>query len=247
MKVININAKNILNPSKVYDYTVNPYVGCAHGCHYCYARFIKRFLHVEEMWGNFICVKVNAPELLEKEVKKKKKGDVWISGICDPYQPIERTLRLTRTCIKILLSYGWNVYIQTKSNIILDDLDLLKSHRNVHVYFTITTVDEKVKEIFEPKAPPIHKRIEAVSRLYSEGIETHVMIAPLLLGADGLVEKLRDKVYSVIIDKMNYHYADWVYEKYKIQWTKSDRFFVEHGRRLKNLFEKYNVRCTLLY
>lgn len=247
VKVLKINAKNILNRSKVYEYTVNPYIGCAHGCHYCYARFVKRFMRVEEKWGSFVCVKVNAYELLKKEIKKKKKGEVWLSGICDPYQPIERTLRLTRRCLDVLFSEGWRVYIQTKSPNILDDLDLLASYNNVHVYFTVTTADEKIRKIFEPNAPPISERIDALSRLYSRGVKTHAMIAPLLLGADGLVEKLKDRVYSVIIDRMNYHYADWVYEKHKIEWAKSDRFFKEKGIEIKKLFDKNKIKCSLIY
>jgi DNA repair photolyase len=247
VRVIKINAKSILNPSKVYDYTVNPYVGCAHACHYCYARFVKRFLKIEDRWGSFVCAKMNAPELLARDIKRKKKGEVWISGVSDPYQPVERTLKLTRKCLEILISDGWNVYIQTKSNLILDDLDLLKSHKNVNVYFTITTSDEKVREIFEPNAPPIKKRIEALSKLYSEGVKTHVMIAPLLLGAEGLVDAVKDKVYSVILDRMNYHYADWVYAKHGIEWAKSDIFFREKGREIKRLFEKSGIRCSILF
>ena len=89
MKIKEITAKSILSKSQVSDYAVNPYVGCQHACVYCYAKFMKRFTGHREAWGEFVDVKINAPELLAREVAKKKVGRVWISGVCDPYQPLE--------------------------------------------------------------------------------------------------------------------------------------------------------------
>jgi DNA repair photolyase len=149
MKIKEILAKNILSKSKVYDYTLNPYIGCEHGCSYCYARFMKRFTGHKEDWGEFVDVKINAPELLDKEIKKKKTGRVWISGICDPYQPIEEKYELTRKFLEILLKHDWPVTIQTKSPLILRDIGLLKKLRKIEVCFTIATADEKIRKIFE--------------------------------------------------------------------------------------------------
>lgn len=84
MVVKEIRAKSILSASKVYPYVLNPYVGCQFGCLYCYARFMKKFTGHTEPWGSFVDVKVNAPELLERELKRKKPDEVWISGVCDP-------------------------------------------------------------------------------------------------------------------------------------------------------------------
>ena len=95
MIVNEIHSKTILSVSKIYDYVINPYTGCQHACTYCYARFMKRFTGHTEPWGEFVDVKVNAAELLEKEIKRKKRGRVWISGVCDPYQPLEEKLGLT--------------------------------------------------------------------------------------------------------------------------------------------------------
>ena len=113
MKVIEIQAKSILSKSKVQAYALNPYVGCEHDCSYCYARFMKKFTQHDEAWGNFVDVKINAPEILKKEVLKKKKGKVWISGTCDPYQALENKYQLTRKCLEILSKYDWPVIIQT--------------------------------------------------------------------------------------------------------------------------------------
>ena len=83
MIVKEVPAKSILSVSKVYDYVVNPYIGCQHGCSYCYARFMKRVTGHREPWGEFVDVKINAPQLLEVEINKKKAGRVWVSGVCD--------------------------------------------------------------------------------------------------------------------------------------------------------------------
>jgi len=96
MNIKEIHSKTILSKSKVYDYVINPYVGCQHACSYCYARFMKRFSGHKEPWGNFVDVKLNAADLLRSEINKKKPAKVWISGVCDPYQPLERKYQLTR-------------------------------------------------------------------------------------------------------------------------------------------------------
>ncbi|MDA8338763.1 MAG: radical SAM protein [Nitrospiraceae bacterium] len=247
MKIREILVKSVLSRSKVFDYALNPYVGCQHGCTYCYARFMKRFTGHKEKWGEFVDVKINAPELLKKEIKRKRVGRVWISGVCDPYQPIERRYDLTGRCLKILLENGWPVTIQTKSPLVLRDLEILKKSMEVEVGFTITTADERIRRIFEPGAPPIKERIRALDRLHSEDIKTYAMIAPILPGSEGLVNGLKGVVDYVLIDRMNYHYADWVYRKYKMEWARKDEFFIQKGRELMALFEKKKIHCQLLF
>jgi len=240
MKIKEIQAKNILSESKVYDWTINPYVGCQHGCIYCYAKFMKRFSGHKENWGEFVDVKINAPELLSQEIKEKKKGRVWISGVCDPYQPLEKKYELTKKCLEILQKNNWPVVIQTKSPLVLRDLELLKKFQEIEVGFTITTDDEEIRKIFELRTVPINERIETLDKLHQEGIKTFVMIAPLLPKAESLVPKLKGKVDYVIIDKMNYHYADWIYKKY--QWEK-----IQNGNELANLFKKENIPCQVVF
>lgn len=152
-----IYAKSILSRSKVLHYTINPYIGCEHGCTYCYARFMKRFTRHREPWGKFVDIKINAPNLLKHEIQKKNSGRVWISGMCDPYQPLEEEYELTKRCLEILLEYDWPITIQTKSPLVLRDIKLLKKSKQVEVGFTVTTADEKIRQIFEPHAPPIKK------------------------------------------------------------------------------------------
>ena len=241
MKIREIKAKSVLSKSQVYDYALNPYVGCQHACVYCYAKFMKRFTGHEERWGEFLDVKINASELLAHEVKKKRVGRVWISGVCDPYQPLERKYRLTNRCLEILAENGWPFTVQTKSDLVLRDIEILKRSKDAEVGFTITTADEKIRRIFEPGAPPLSNRIEALANLHSEGIRTFAMIAPILPGAEGLVSALKGKVEYVILDRLNYHYADWVYKKYGMQWAMEDSFFSQKGEELRMAFEKEGV------
>ncbi|MGQ9610199.1 MAG: radical SAM protein [bacterium] len=239
MVIREILVKSILSKSKVSDWTINPYVGCQHSCVYCYAKFMKRFTDHKENWGEFVDVKINAAELLVQEVTKKKKGKVWISGVCDPYQPIEDKYKLTRQCLEILQIHKWHVTIQTKSSLVLRDLALLKKFDKIEVGLTITTGDENIRKIFEPRTVPIKDRIKALEILHKEGIKTFAMIAPLLPGSEALVYQLKGKVDNVIIDKLNYHYADWVFKKYKLKMN-------EDTNELGKLFISENIPCQVI-
>ncbi len=247
MKITEIRAKSILSKSRVYDYALNAYVGCQHQCSYCYARFMKRYTGHSEPWGEFVDVKINAHELLAREVQKKRKGRVWISGVCDAYQPLEARYQLTRRCLEILVENDWPVSIQTKSPLVLRDIDILKQSNDCEVGFTITTADDKVRRLFEPQAPPIAARVEAVATLHAEGIRTFVMVAPLLPGAEGLAARLKGKADHVLIDRMNYHYADHMYKKHGMLWARDDEFFFQKGEELQAAFEKAGISCQKLY
>ena len=247
MIVKEVYAKTILSNSKVFDYTINPYIGCEHGCTYCYARFMKRFTDHTEEWGKFVDVKVNAASLLQREIKKKRPGVVWISGVCDPYQPLEKEYELTKTCLEILLKHGWPVTIQTKSPLVKRDLGLLGTFNDIEVGLTITTADENIREIFEPNSPAIDERIEALEKLHSAGLKTYAMIAPLLPEAEGLVTLLSEKVDYVLIDRMNYHYADWVYRKYRLEYAMNNNFFTRKKMELANALKREGITYQLLF
>ncbi|MEM1546765.1 MAG: radical SAM protein [Candidatus Methanomethylicia archaeon] len=247
MIVREVYVKNILSESKVFNYTVNPYIGCEHGCTYCYARFIRRFTGHREKWGEFVDVKINAVSLLQHEINRKKIGRVWISGVCDPYQPLEEKYKITRGCLEILLERKWPITIQTKSTLILRDVELLQNHENVEVILTITTANDGIRRIFEPKTPSIKERIKALDKLNSVGIKTYVMIAPLLPGAEGLIEEVKGKTNYIIIDKMNYHYADWVYRKYGLEYAMSWEFFKEMKIKIVSSLKKQGIPYEVLF
>jgi DNA repair photolyase len=241
-----IQAKAVLSTSKVYDYAVNPYVGCQHACSYCYARFMKRFTGHKEPWGDFVDVKVNAPDLLRGEILRKKPGRVWISGVCDPYQPLEARYGLTRKCLPVLTRSGWPVVVQTRSPLVLRDTDLLKEARDLEVGLTVTTADDAIRRLFEPQAPPIPERIQALDELHRAGVRTFAMIAPLLPGAEGLGGLLRGKVDFLLIDRMNYTYGNWVYRKYGLGDKLSEDFFQKTAHELATTFETLDVPCQVV-
>jgi len=247
MIVREIYARSILSKSKVFDYVINPYIGCQHGCTYCYARFMKRFTGHKEPWGEFVDVKINAPDLLQQEINKKPPGRVWISGVCDPYQPLEVRYELARKCIEILVRYDWPITIQTKSALVLRDSKLLTGANKIEVGLTVTTADETVRQLFEPNAPSIKERIKALEKLHLAGVRTYAMIAPMLPKAEELVARLRGKVDYILIDRMNYHYGDWVYRKYKLESTLNDDFFSLKGRELASAFGKQDIECRVLF
>ena len=238
-----IQAKTILSKSKVYPYVINPYLGCQHGCSYCYARFMKRFSGHREPWGQFIDVKINAPKLLSKEISRKKPEEVWISGVCDPYQPMEGKYKLTRQCLEILAEMKWPVVIQTKSPLILRDIDILIKGQELQAGFSIATANDSIRKLFEPNTPSVEDRINALQELHQAGIKTYAMIAPILPGAENLAKILAEKVDYVIIDRMNYKHANWVYRKYGLEDKKTNEFFRHTEQELSLAFQKIGINC----
>lgn len=247
MIVREVYTKSILSRSKVFDYVVNPYIGCEHACTYCYARFMKRFTGHREPWGEFVDVKINAPDLLKREIDRTPPGRVWVSGVCDPYQPLERTYKVTKTCLEILVEHDWPITIQTKSALVLRDVALFAGSNKIEVGLTVTTGDERVRELFEPNAASIKERIKALEKLHLAGTRTYVMIAPMLPQAEELAASLRGKVDYVLIDRMNYHYADWVYRKHNLESTMGDDLFSLKAKELASAFGTQGIECRLLF
>lgn len=243
MIISEVRSKTILSKSQVYPYVINPYVGCQHNCSYCYARFMKRFTGHREPWGQFVDAKVNAPDLLRKEITRKKPERVWVSGVCDPYQPIEAKYKLTRQCLEILAQNDWPATVQTRSPLVLRDIDILKEGQYFEVGLSITTADDHIRSLFEPNAPTITARIRALDEMHRAGIHTYAMIAPILPGAEDLAELLAGKVDSVILDRMNYNHADWVYRKYGLEDKMTDEFFESTERALSLAFSKLGISC----
>ncbi len=241
MIVKEVQAKTILSPSQVYPWVINPYTGCQHNCTYCYARFMKRFTGHREPWGQFVDVKINASDLLQREITRKRRDRVWVSGVCDPYQPLEAKYKLTRQCLEILAQHGWPVSVQTRSPLVTRDIDILKQGSDFEVGMSVTTADDAIRCLFEPSAPPIQARVNALDELHRAGIRTFVMIAPILPGSEGLPEMLAGKVDHVILDRMNYHHADWVYRKYNLAEKNTDEYFDQMYGLLNSAFTKLGI------
>jgi len=215
-----IEARSVLSKSGIsaVTYALNPYVGCQHGCVYCYSVFMKRFTGHGEEWGTFVDVKVNAPEVLARELKRAKPGEVLLSSVTDPYQPLERKYRLSRACLEVLQRYPrFPVSILTKSALVLRDLDILSQINDLEVAFTITTLDEDARWVFEPQASPTQARLEALARLSEAGLKTWAFFGPALpYISDGeeeieaLFRELKEAgVERVLVDSLNLKGAMW--------------------------------------
>jgi DNA repair photolyase len=202
--------KSVLNKSGIADYSLNCYTGCSHGCVYCYARYMQRFHPHAEPWGQFIDVKVNAVEVLERQLRRAVPGSVFMSSACDGWQPIEAERRLTRTCCQMLLERGFHVHALTKNALIRRDLDVFTgTHGRIGV--TITTFDERLRARWEPGASPVEERWRVIAEARHAGIETAVMFGPLLpflyddqTSVDTLFERAADAGVDIIwVDAMN--------------------------------------------
>jgi len=183
VKVIFMRVNEALSRSGLpdLDYALNPYLGCEHSCIYCYAREYTPDEEVSRNWGAVIKVKENIVELLKKEVRRRRKGIVGLSTITDPYQPIEKELCISRRCLEVLLENGFPVSIQTKSNLVIRDLDILTRYTNlVDVGLTITSTSKEISELIEPHAPPPEERIAALYRLSEAGINTWLFYGPII-------------------------------------------------------------------
>lgn len=211
-----VQAKSILNKSGITDWTVNCYSGCEHGCLYCYARFATRFSHPGERWGSFVDVKVNAPHLLEKEVKRKRVGRVFVSSVCDGWQPVEAKYGLTRECLEILLKHGFPITILTKSSLAGRDLDLLAGTNKTEFGVTITSLDESVCKLFEPKSSPPAERLALVEEAKRKGITTYVFLGPLMPYLSDTEESLRSLLNAVKEVGADYFYVDRLNPRYGV-------------------------------
>jgi DNA repair photolyase len=165
-----------------YDYSLNPYSGCSFGCSYCYAAFFSRNKDKMDNWGKWLTVKENALSLLMK-FRKKPLIDktIYISSVTDPYQPIEKELELTRSILKEFLHYHEvRLVIQTRSQLVTRDIDLLQKFKTIQVNMTVTTDSEKVRKVFEPFCTGNKQRIKAIKEIHNAGIQSCITMTPLL-------------------------------------------------------------------
>lgn len=162
-----------------YDYSLNPYVGCAFGCSYCYAAFFAPF-DKQESWGDWVRVKRNAALKLSRVRRSLDGKTIYMSSSTDPYQPIEQRLQLTRSLLPILAEKGAHLVVQTRSPLVTRDIDLLSAFDRICVNFSITTDSEDVRRPFEPKNPPIPDRIDAACEVADAGIPVAITMSPLL-------------------------------------------------------------------
>jgi len=271
MVIKEINCKTAISKCKFPDggWAINPYIGCSHGCIYCYARFMKKFTKHTERWGDFVDVKINMPEILSKEIKKEryKNGNIYVGTVTDPYQPLEEKYKITRKVLEILSEYPYPVSILTKSDLVLRDIDILKRFKNVDVNFTLNTLDEDWKNLVEPNSPPIENRILAISKLKEENIKVYAMMGPFwpfFSDAEELIKTFKvlgiEEIYTEsfntiggtfteVEDRMAQYYPNILPRMKEILFNK-DNFNNFYSLIRENLFElskQYGIKINIYF
>ena len=172
-----IQVKDYLTKSNLpaSDYVINPYVGCPHGCKYCYASFMKRFTGHKEEWGTFVDIKRCSKNINTKKLENKT---VFLSSVTDCYNKFEEKYEITRTILKQLVNVNCKLDISTKSKLILRDLDLLKQMNNLTVSMSINTLDENFKNDMD-NASSIKERLDTLKKLHDNSIHTVLFMSPI--------------------------------------------------------------------
>ena len=179
MIIRQVSCKSALSPSSLpgLDYSLNPYRGCQHNCAYCYVPNVLRIKR--DTWGGFVDVKSNIPVVLAKELKKKNRGVIGLSTVTDPYQPVEKKYNLSRFCIEQILRYDFPVCIQTKSDLVLRDIELISKISDIELLLSIGTLNDSERKAIEPFTSPIKNRLQVVKRFSDIGIKTVVFYGPI--------------------------------------------------------------------
>jgi DNA repair photolyase len=236
LRIREVISKSILNPSGIggVAFAINPYIGCQHGCSYCYARFMKRYTgHSGEAWGKFVDIKINAAHVLQQQIRRRRKPlteAVLFSSVTDPYQPLEQRFKITQNCLRVLKNYNVPVSILTKSDLVMRDYDLLKGFSDCEVGMTIITLEEKVRRVFESGAPTAKRRLAALQELAEGGIRTFGFIGPIIPylcqpSLENLVRSLAEGgVAHIFFDRLNIKYGNWPVIKRALQENFADQY-----------------------
>lgn len=257
--------RSILCKSGITDLCLNPYTGCTHGCVWCYAKYMRGYTgHNNEEWGSFVDVKINAPEVLIKDIRRLKgKPTIFISSVCDPYQPIEAKYKLTRRCLEILSQFPFPTSILTQSKLVTRDIDLFKRFKNIEVGMSFITMDEKATRIFQPMAALPKERVETLKKLHQGGIKTYIHVGPILPyftdfneifrathkyidTAMGETLNTRGENWTNLIKTLSKHYPKLLPQFKK--WQFSDRNYIGRvGVDFEKAAKKFKIKVTGVY
>ena len=210
------------------DYVINPYVGCPHGCRYCYACFMKRFTGHSEEWGSFIDIKQCDKPISQKKLQGKS---VFLSSVTDCYNPFEEKYKITRNILEQLISIDCELNISTKSNLVLRDIDLLKQCKNLKVSISVNTLDEKFKNDMD-NASSIQERLETLETLYKNGIYTVLFMSPVFPGITD---------YREIIEKTNKYVDEYWFENLNLRGEYKSSILSYINTHYPGLKDKYEA------
>jgi len=204
MEIKEIEVKTVMTKSNlpVCDFSVNPYVGCTHACKYCYASFMKRFTNHPEPWGSFVDVKI-WPEI--KNARKYAGKEAFLGSVTDCYQPCEAKYKRTRALLEQLQGSGISVSISTKSDLVLRDMDLIKTFPNARVSWSINTLDEDFRKEMD-RGVSIERRLEAMRQFYEAGVQTTCFISPIFPGitdVEAIIRRTKDMCNLVWLENLN--------------------------------------------
>ncbi len=253
MPLKEIQVKSVMTKSNlpVADFSVNPYVGCSHACAYCYASFMKRFTNHPEPWGAFVDVK-DWPAI--KNPQKYAGKEAFFGSVTDCYQPCEEKYGRTRKLLEELQGSGIKLSIATKSDLVLRDLDLIKTFPHARVSFSINTLDEVFRSEMD-RAVSIERRLKAMKTFYDAGVQTTCFISPIFPGISDpikIIERTQDQCNLVWLENLNLRgdykakILSWVHEKhpeldslyYEI-YTKGNRsYWAELDAKLRDFCQK---------
>lgn len=243
-----VTVKTVITKSNlpVGDYSVNPYIGCTHACKYCYASFMKRFTGHTEPWGTFLDVKHWEPIRNPGQYRGK---EFFIGSVTDPYNPQEAKYKRTRAFLEQLQGSGAKISIQTKSDLVLRDIDLIKTFPDARVGFSINTLDENFKNDMD-KAVSIERRLAAMKAFHDVGVRTTCFISPIFPGitdVEAIIDRVKDQCNLVWLENLNLRgeykrvILDYIREKHPQLMPLYDEIY-QHGNR--SYWETLNSRLS---
>ncbi len=252
-----VDVRSVITKSNLplSDYSVNPYTGCTHSCRYCYASFMKRFTGHTEPWGSFLDVKY-WPEI--RNPQKYRGRELFISSVTDPYNPEEEKYGRTRALLGELKTSGARITIQTKSDLVLRDLDIIREIPDARVGFSINTLDESFRRDMD-SAVSIERRLNAMKILHDEGIRTTCFISPIFPGiteVEAVIDRVKGQCNLIWLENLNLRgdyrnvILSYIHEKhpqlselYKDIYQKRNRSYWEKlDSRLAVFASEHNLR-----
>jgi len=262
IKIRNVDAKNFLTKTQLgHDFVCNPYVGCEHGCLYCYAATMPGSQARNEPWGTYVDVRQYPNHNIPKNTGYKS---LMFSSMTDAYQPLEGTAQNTRKILESIYESHLSVSILTKSDLVLRDLDLFKQMQSVEIGFSLALSDQDAF-IFEPQATLPSKRIEALKTLHAEGLKTFVFISPIIPGITdvfAILDAIDGYADYVMFDKLNLKdlpnrmrmfkiielkYPNLLSLYQQIFVAKESNYYHELRDEINIYLNKHSIPCRLIY
>lgn len=253
MVVNEITVNNYLTKSNLpdSDYVINPYVGCTHGCKYCYASFMKRFTGHKENWGDFIDIKRCNKTI---DLRKISGKNIFLSSVTDCYNQYEKDFCITRNILEQLVDSDCNLSISTKSKLILRDIDLLKQMKNLIVCMSINTLNEKFRSDMD-NASTIKERMDTLKELHNNGIYIVLFMSPIfpyITEWKEIIDQTKDYVDEYWFENLNLRgnykkeILDYIRTNYSDLYSDYiDIYLKKNNKYWKDLAEEINNYCNL--